>query len=323
MIRIFLAVFAALITAGLAQAETIKFRDGGSITGRIISQDEDAIILKTDAGQTNIEKTKVESISYGGVQFCTVQLKDGTTLKGSIVSQDADVIMLKTDLGNIEVPKTKIDKVSFVEETGTAAKDSAALAREVKEKLAAEKQKAESSKTASSASSSVAVVAGSLDEVRASLENLALNQAFRNQVGKTAMIQASGKLPVDLRYSIYTRNQRGDAVLFLFLNLIPSLGSWIQGDVAGGFIIDLSLVGVGVCQQFAKMSGDGRLVVASGVFAALYLLSSIYSPFGYEGDWNNQLKQSLMLTSAQSGAPAYALKSEGWFVSVPVFSARF
>jgi sRNA-binding regulator protein Hfq len=318
---------------GMAFGETIKLRDGTKVSGRILSQDEDNIVIKTDVTNRTIMKSQVDSIDYGGVQFCTVLLKDGSTLKGSIVSQDEDQIMLKTDLGQISVPKTKITSVSFNEDDAADATTSDKLAQEAKDKLSKEKNGRNKTKSAAAESSQASSFTATTttttlgvapnDEARASVESFVMNSAFRNQMGRSALIQASGKVPIDVRYNIYNRSHRGDAPLFFIVNLfLYSVGSWAQGDTTGGFWEDALLVGGFACAYVFENTQDPTYAYATVGCFLLGLIDNYYAPWGYETEWNNQLKQGLMLTSADP-VRSLDLAKKDWAVSVPLLGVRF
>jgi sRNA-binding regulator protein Hfq len=326
----------ALFVTGMAFGETIKLRDGTTVSGRILSQDEDTIVIKTDVTNKTIMKSQVDSIDYGGVQFCTVLLKDGTTLKGSIVSQDEDQIMLKTDLGEISVPKTKITSVSFNNDNTVDATTSDQVAKNAKNNLAKEKNRRNIGKDTVSASSAEASSSAgfSNDEARANVETLVMDNAFRNQIGRGALIQASGNIPVSMRYEIFTHNRKSGAPLYFLLNLFfYSVGSWAQGDFTGAFIEDALWIGAGTSLYLWEESAIIDYSTGSygynstylTLFAACLLAGLVvdyYAPWGYEGEWNNQLKQGLMLTSAAPTGPLDLAKKD-WSIGVPLLGVRF
>jgi TolB-like protein len=174
---------------------------------------------------------------------------------------------------------------------------------EEKAEPAAEKPKAEKPaaiEASGTASGSAAVM---------QLQALIRAKAHMRSAGQLQMMSLADQISDSERMFLYSSNMKNNAGMALLLNwLVPSLGSFIQGDVVGG-ITELGLLAAGaVClgvgwtdyydswgfylysePNFLYYTGIGVLVV--------YVVYYCVRPFSYQRTWNRNLAKSLKTVS--------------------------
>ena len=91
----------------------MKLKDGSVLTGQIISNTRESIILRTKDTETKIDHRSIESIDYSDRAKATVVLNDGSRLTGSIEEQDAETLALNTTLGILTVRKSDIKSIEY------------------------------------------------------------------------------------------------------------------------------------------------------------------------------------------------------------------
>ncbi len=96
-----------------ASAETVKLKDGSVLTGQIISNTSESIILRTKETELKIEQSLIQSIDYADRGKATVVLNDGSRLTGTIEEQDAESLALNTTLGIFTVKKSDIKSIEY------------------------------------------------------------------------------------------------------------------------------------------------------------------------------------------------------------------
>jgi TolB-like protein len=120
-------------------------------------------------------------------------------------------------------------------------------------------------------------------------------KAHMRRAGQLQMMNLSDQLNDSERLMLYASNRKDDAVLALLLNiLIPSLGSWIQGDSGGGLVgltwLALGVVGTAAGYDAYDPSGLYYLGAGSFVFAYVY---GCARPFAFQRQWNINLARGL------------------------------
>lgn len=116
------------------RADTIKLKDGKIVEGRILSESENEVIIKTQSGNQEINKRRISSIKIGYLsigscytleqnkkeRICSKQLYQITLEKVKFVTRDAsdppEIILLK-DLSELEILKNEGEEIiSFLVE---------------------------------------------------------------------------------------------------------------------------------------------------------------------------------------------------------------
>lgn len=91
----------------------MKLKDGSVLTGQIISNTSESIILRTKETELKIEQSLIQSIDYADRGKATVVLNDGSRLTGTIEEQDAESLALNTTLGIFTVKKSDIKSIEY------------------------------------------------------------------------------------------------------------------------------------------------------------------------------------------------------------------
>lgn len=109
---LFLVVFNGF---GQETDQVFYLKDGSTIQGKIIAQDDSTLVVETQFGTLEIRKSAVvrqEPISNSIYrEEHTLYLKDGTILKGFITSEDDDTIRVETLDGVMVIPKSGVRQI--------------------------------------------------------------------------------------------------------------------------------------------------------------------------------------------------------------------
>jgi TolB-like protein len=136
------------------------------------------------------------------------------------------------------------------------------------------------------------------------LQSLINRKAHMKEPGRLQMRQLANQLTEQDRLLLYTSNAKNNAGAVLLLNLlIPSLGSWFQGDVAGG-LTELSLavpaiLGTGFgWPTYKNYSGEWHPEIPPFFYIGVgfIIIDVIYMcvrPFNYQKKWNTNLAKGL------------------------------
>lgn len=158
------------------------------------------------------------------------------------------------------------------------------------------------------------------------LQGLIRNQAFQYELGRSEMLTLSKSLPQEDRLALYTDYKKSGAFGCMLLNIIPSVGSWVQGDIVGG-TTELSLLAAVVAAGFLTRV---QLQVSIPLAVLVADVAGFIFPYMHEGTWNRNLSQALYIPLAQGegiGAPMTALVppdgDEGWKVELTLLSIRY
>jgi uncharacterized membrane protein len=219
-----------------------------------------------------------------------VFLNDGNYVEGNIITSDSNNIVMETVQGRIVI------RMSLVKELVANAADFDTIAQQ-----------------------------------RVSNANVYLSRIHSwNATRLTEFGDMTSGIPRSYRMQIYEESHKRYAGLYAFANIIPSLGSWIQGDygtaggVLGGMAICITLTIL--CDPY---SGDfvaypaqcsGFYVSAlSGVILYAY---GIARPFQYAREWNATVRKKLELTLLPT-APDTFYASPGTVAHLNLAAIRF
>lgn len=100
----------ALLTVGVIfsqTTETIYLKSGDKITGEIIKESDQSLILKTPYGNITIAKENIQP------EKVNIWLKNGDILRGTLSHETPDTLFLKTSIGLLSIPSTDVDRLEF------------------------------------------------------------------------------------------------------------------------------------------------------------------------------------------------------------------
>jgi len=233
----------------------------------------------------------------------TIYLKDGSVLNGTIIETTDELIVIDTTVGLIEVPRYKIQDILYDGDgepldntSGTVSKNIIIQPRtDESERLFSEMEQRYKE----------------IEEKKIRLYFMLHEKEFRDKVGIYEVQRLAGELPYSERLALYAAFERRDQGLGTGLNFfIPSLGSWVQGDIAGALIQDgLLLAGAGLLYWngnfdyensnfYNKLNGQSNMIMYAGitVLAADWIFGLI-RPLTYARKWNMKLAASLRISA--------------------------
>jgi tetratricopeptide (TPR) repeat protein len=108
---VLLTLFVAL--ASVAQADTVKTKDGKELEGKITEQTDKYVRLRTGYGELTIPRSDIESIRISGSK---IHLKDGRVMEGIITEETTEKVVLRTKYGELVFPRSDIKKIERAEE---------------------------------------------------------------------------------------------------------------------------------------------------------------------------------------------------------------
>jgi hypothetical protein len=143
------------------------------------------------------------------------------------------------------------------------------------------------------------------------LRGLLDDRAFLRSAGAREISSMARGIGEDTRAKLYDSYKAGSAIGYSALNLILSLGSWVQGDFKSALIID-SIVVAGIAGGYVVSTplelgfGTGMTVgVSLGIVAEIL---GFVLPYNYASNYNKNLRKSLLLVTSPPG-PAPVLAS--------------
>jgi hypothetical protein len=221
----------------------------------------------------------------------TVFIKEETVLHGTILQMDNEKIIIESDVGIIEVPRYKIEKLEYE----GIKKD---LADDVGQKEIIEQGgSGEAGMTAEDIST--ADQKRTREDRRVKLNIMLLNKQFLETEGMYRMQVLASSIPLSDRLTMYAAHKRKDQGIATGLNLfIPSLGSWVQGDIGGALAQDFMIgLGIGLIllheddtgSEFMNLpddyeDSDALFYTGVGILAFEYLFGLI-RPSNYVKNW--------------------------------------
>lgn len=147
-----------------------------------------------------------------------------------------------------------------------------------------------------------------LNEITVEVRNLLEDRVFLNADGQRTIASKVGAIAAVDRYNLFD-NYRKDtsvAVLAMFLNAIPYIpvGSFIQGDLGGGFTlmgVELGATALFVYEAVDFADTDSGLSLALSVSSGLVLfVAYVYGyiqPYVFNAGYNNKLSRALNVSA--------------------------
>lgn len=134
---------------------------------------------------------------------------------------------------------------------------------------------------------------------------------FLTPAGITNLLKASTGLSDEDRIMLYQKNEMESLFPLLLNAFLPSVGSWVQGDVAGALTIDICFVGGISVAVIGALTDPNKTVVSTGSSVTVYSNSPVMLagiivvigavvldfvfPFTYANYYNEQMRTGLDL----------------------------
>jgi len=236
----------------------------------------------------------------------TIVLKDGTVLNGIIVDATDESVVIDTTIGLVEVPQYKIQDIIQDGESGAEKSletTSGTVSRSIvirpqgngAEELIAEMNERDKQ----------------IEEKKTRLYFMLYDKEFREKMGIYEMQRIAGDIPYSDRLAMYMAFKRKDQMLGTGFNFfVPSLGSWLQGDVTGALIQDgLLLLGAGLLYWngnfdyenntfYNNENGQSDMMLYAGATILIAdWIFGIIRPFTFVKKWNKQIAYSLRISA--------------------------
>jgi hypothetical protein len=109
MKKVTLFILVLLFISSVSLADTIFLKDGKSLEGKVISQSESEVKLRTEYGTLTIPRSDIERIDMVPAKLI---FKDGRSLHGDIVSESRSELKLKTKYGELAIPKSEVEDIA-------------------------------------------------------------------------------------------------------------------------------------------------------------------------------------------------------------------
>lgn len=116
----FLVIMVVLFSAVFCFSDVIYLKDGSKVVGKILSQDENSILVSTTLGEIKIGRENIQRIEHDNPKY-SITMKDGSILVGEIITQTEKEIFFRTLAGELTIPKVNIEKTEILNES-TGAK---------------------------------------------------------------------------------------------------------------------------------------------------------------------------------------------------------
>ena len=109
MRNILLTICFFLLTFNLIYAsnnqDVIVLKDGTTLKGEILEDNNDFVLIKTSLGEIKIERKNIKTTPV------TIYLKDDNIIKGNLIRKNETSIYVKTSIGSFEIELKKIKKI--------------------------------------------------------------------------------------------------------------------------------------------------------------------------------------------------------------------
>ncbi len=132
------------------------------------------------------------------------------------------------------------------------------------------------------------------------MQALISGKAHMRPSGQLQMMSLADQLNDSERLMLYATNRKDNAALILLFNwLVPSLGSWIQGDTSGA-LIELSWLSLGIVGMTTGWEVDywgysyPTWLYYTGIGCiVVYVVYYCVRPFNFQRQWNANLARGL------------------------------
>ncbi len=230
---------------------------------------------------------------------------------GEYLGADLVVVASASRVGSTHVITVKMIDVLSGEITAQASEEMKGtidvllqIARTAGQRIAGVEVTVRPAATAAAPAAATAAPTAATADAVMKLQVLIKSKVFLKPAGRAQMLQLASRLSEADKMYLYSTNTKDDAVIGLGLNLLlTSLGSWVQGDVAGGLTeITMALAAI-MCMtngwdtyesyygyETSEPNALFYLGVGCLVFNIVYMCAR---PFGWVKIWNRNLAESL------------------------------
>jgi hypothetical protein len=237
-----------------------------------------------------------------------IVLEDGTVLNGTIVETTDENVIIDTSVGLLEVPQSKIQQI-LGEGTPQGRQNLEPSSDNVSRSIIIQPRNDKTERILAEMREEDRAV----EEKKIRLYFMLHEKAFRDRMGLYEMQSMAGDIPYSDRLAMYADFERRDQGVGLGFNLfVPSLGSWLQGDVGGALIQDgLLLLGAGLLYWngnydyesnsfYNNENGQSNMMMYAGIsILAADWVFGIIRPFTYVKKWNRQIASSLRISGTR------------------------
>jgi len=114
MVRAGLALLVFVLALESLLAEQIYLRNGTVVSGTILSQDANSVVVKGLSGVVTIPRSEISRMDRGSTErtAAAVRLKDGSVLRGTIEDSDSSSVVLSTQAGLLTLRRSIIDSIA-------------------------------------------------------------------------------------------------------------------------------------------------------------------------------------------------------------------
>ena len=266
---------------------------------------------------------------------------------GEYLGADLVVVASASRVGSTHVITVKMIDVLSGEITAQASEEMKGtidvllqIARTAGQRIAGVEVTVRPAATAAAPAAATAAPTAATADAVMKLQVLIKSKVFLKPAGRAQMLQLASRLSEADKMYLYSTNTKDDAVIGLGLNLLlTSLGSWVQGDVAGGLTeITMALAAI-MCMtngwdtyesyygyETSEPNALFYLGVGCLVFNIVYMCAR---PFGWVKLWNRRLAESLgvvyiaVLDPKESGFSLTPDKADKWALKVNLLSVKY
>ncbi len=243
----------------------------------------------------------------------SVYMKDGSIIKGTIVSQTENEVIVESSLGRMRLPKNQLLRIEYGTQT-TSYNDI---------------------QDQTNPNHSIKIQ---------QIENLIENGKFRSKSQIKQIQKISTQLPGDYNQLLYKNYEKKNPLLYATLNLIPGLGSLVQGDYWGTVLIGLGFLGTYYIYENLVYSyttqpyydsfygytsytynysiNQNWQYIALGLFTST-VIYSLVRPFIYRNRYNEQLHKALFSDFSVSRGDSHQIYKVNEILRIPVLSYSF
>jgi opacity protein-like surface antigen len=107
------------LALGQTDVRTVYLKDGTTIQGKIVAQDDSTLVLETQYGTLEIRRTSIlrEELAKELLpkpktsETQIIYLKDGTTVTGFVTFESADSLSVETGYGTMKIPRSSVKRI--------------------------------------------------------------------------------------------------------------------------------------------------------------------------------------------------------------------
>ncbi len=243
-----------------------------------------------------------------------IRLKDGSVINGRVIEQKDNVIVIESSLGRMTIQKYQLLSIDY--EGGQSGFQNP----QSPQGLPSQNNNTDRSATIYR------------------LEKMIEQGKVRKWTHQNELKKLAAQLPSDYNQLIYKRFEKKNALFYSVLNIVPTLGSLMQGDYWGVALISLGYLSAYYLEEmswFYTYSYDpyGSYYYTYGMNADFYTASvvvfastlafSLIRPYTFKNRYNKRLQNALIPDITVSRGDVYKVYTYNDSVNMPLFTASF